>query len=82
MFICASKLIKILMDGCHSAALKGCGGRESADGEAVGECENRWGMDSNSILTADGRLSLTVSLQRAQRQCYLNFAFFAVHYFI
>jgi len=24
---------------CLSAALKGCGGRESADGGAVGECE-------------------------------------------
>jgi hypothetical protein len=44
MFICASKLIRILMDGCHSVTLTDCGGRESADVKADEECEKRGGL--------------------------------------
>jgi len=38
-----SKLARIHKAGCHHAALRGCGGRESADAEAVGECKDGWG---------------------------------------
>ncbi len=55
MFICCSKLTRIYKAGCHTAALTGCGDRESADGGAAKECENRWELAIILILTADGR---------------------------
>ena len=55
MFICCSKLTRIYKAGCHTAALTGCGGRESAGGGAVKECENGWELAIILILTADGR---------------------------
>ena len=55
MFICCSNLTRIYKAGCHTAALTGCGGRESADGGAAKECENGWELAIILILTADGR---------------------------
>jgi len=38
-----SKLARIHKAGCHTAALTGCGGRESGDGGYVGEYRDGWG---------------------------------------
>jgi len=38
-----SKLARIHKAGCHTAALTGCGGRESGDGGSVGEYRDGWG---------------------------------------
>ena len=52
---CGSNLTRIYKAGCHTAALTGCGDRESADGGAAKECENEWELAIISTLTADGR---------------------------
>jgi len=42
-FTIYSKLARIHKAGCHTAALTGCGGRESGDGGYVGEYRDGWG---------------------------------------